>query len=196
MHLALFGGSFDPPHYGHLALAETARKELAVDSLLISVSRNPCKTASVAEDRFRLDMTRLLAGEINRTGGACRVDDWELNRPEPSYTVDYLRHIHATMVFSRLTLLLGEDNAQGLAEWKEVAEIARLSEIVVCRRQMNPSGSAEQMMQLPIPVTAVLELDVPVSSTGVRERIATGMALSGLVPPSIEAYIRHHRLYA
>jgi len=87
VRIGVFGGSFDPPHNGHLALCLLAREQLGLDRLLISVSKNPFKSSSDAPDSQRKIMARLLAAEINVTGDFVAVSDWELDRSGPSYTI-------------------------------------------------------------------------------------------------------------
>ena len=94
MHLAVFGGSFDPPHNGHLALALFAREILAIDRIIISASNNPLKLNRLESDGHRKRMAMLLSSEINSTGACSEVSGWELQKKEPSYTVDLLLHLH------------------------------------------------------------------------------------------------------
>jgi nicotinate-nucleotide adenylyltransferase len=93
MTLAFFGGSFNPPHNGHLAIALLLREKFLPDKVIFSVSKNPFKSNVEVPDEDRLAMTRLLADELNATGNIAEVSDWELKQDKPSYTIETLEHL-------------------------------------------------------------------------------------------------------
>ena len=194
MHLAIFGGTFDPPHNGHLALCLFAREQLAVDRLIISVSNNPFKQSRGAGDLHRFRMAELLSSEINRAGFCCEASGWELEKQQPSYTVDLLRHLRSRYSDDRLTLLVGEDSFREFASWKEYEKLFFLCGIVVFRR-----ASAERGMLPGNPPDAqpvrFIDFTSPVSSTEVRERAVAGTSLARVVPASVDRYIARHALY-
>lgn len=193
MRLGVFGGSFDPPHNGHLALCRLAHDRLGIDRLIISVSKNPFKAGADASDLHRLRMAELLSREIDPTGRFAQVSTWELERPGPSYTIDLLRHLHASHPSSELLLLLGEDSYRDLPRWKSADEIVRLCRVVVFAR---PSAKKSDVgTGAALPAAGFFELDVPVSATEVRGRLARGETADHLVPPSIAAYITANGLY-
>ncbi|TCD48162.1 nicotinate (nicotinamide) nucleotide adenylyltransferase [Chlorobium sp. N1] len=191
MRLAVFGGTFDPPHNGHLALALFARELLQADRLLISVSDNPLKPLRGASDGDRFAMAGLLSSEINRTGSDSEVSGWELQRPRPSYTVDLLRHFRSLHPDASISLVVGEDSYADFHRWKDSREIFRLAEVVVFRRgssEGNACGGEDGRVRR-------IEFASPVSSTMVRERIIRGESVRGLVPEQVLQYILSHRLY-
>ncbi|MCE1272979.1 MAG: nicotinate (nicotinamide) nucleotide adenylyltransferase [Chlorobiaceae bacterium] len=192
MRLGVFGGSFDPPHNGHLALCRTARERLGLSHLIISVSNNPFKTGTDAPDAHRLRMAELLAREIDPSGAFAEVSDWELQRPGPSYTIDLLLYLHECYPTAELMLLVGEDSYRDMPRWRSLGEIRKLSRIIVFERKAAHDGG---LTREPLPPAEIIELDVPVSATEVRRRLECGESAAHLVPPSIAEYIAHHGLY-
>lgn len=192
MRLGVFGGSFDPPHNGHLALCRTARERLGLSRLIISVSNNPFKSGTDAPDVHRFRMATLLSREIDQSGAFAEVSDWELERPGPSYTIDLLQHLHATYPAAELLLLVGEDSYRDMPRWRSLGEIRKLSRIVVFERKAVHDGG---LTREPLPPAEIIELDVPVSATEVRRLLECGESAAHLVPPSIAEYIALHGLY-
>ncbi|MEI6756283.1 MAG: nicotinate (nicotinamide) nucleotide adenylyltransferase [Chlorobium sp.] len=196
MHLAVFGGTFDPPHNGHLALCLFARELLAIDRLIVSVSNNPFKPERGAPDVHRKRMVELLSSEINGTGDACsEVSGWELEKQQPSYTVDLLNYVHALYPHDRLTLLVGEDSFREFHSWKDYEKLFSLCDIAVFRRastEVNtlPSGSMPRNGGIEL-----IDFDYPLSSTDIRELVSSGQSISGLVPPAVRRYIIEQGLY-
>jgi nicotinate-nucleotide adenylyltransferase len=195
VHLAVFGGSFDPPHNGHLALCLFARELLDIDRLLVSVSNNPFKQNRGAEDVHRIRMAELLSQEINRTGVCSEVSRWEIEKKQPSYTVDLLRYLRVFNPADRFTLLVGEDSFKEFTSWKEYEQLFSLCDIVVFSR-------ASMQCSLPpygvIPrqgAVQVIDFTAHVSSTAIRDQVASGHSISRLVPSSVQRYIAEHGLY-
>jgi nicotinate-nucleotide adenylyltransferase len=186
VRLGILGGSFDPVHLGHLALAEAARDRLGLDRVLLVVAAGqplkPAGPAASAEDRYA--MVRLAV----RGRRGLEASDLELRRPAPSYTADTLRELRRSHPApADLLLLLGADALRDFPRWREVDAIRGLARVVACPRPgaVAPPGGFE-----------VLAADTPeVSSTEVRRRTAAGEPLAGLVPEDVEAYIRERRLY-
>ena len=188
----MFGGSFDPPHNGHLALSLFARELLALDRIIISVSNNPFKQNRAATDLHRYRMTELLAREINKTGECCEVSQWELHKKQPSCTVDLIRHINAAYPQHKLTLLVGEDSFKEFPSWKEPDTLCRLADVVVFSRgvqQGEPQGFQSNA------ATRNINFNYPVSSTEVRELASSGKPLSRILPSSIQRYMITQGLY-
>lgn len=193
MRVGVFGGTFDPPHNGHLAICLYARELLGLDRLIVSVSKNPFKAAADASDAERLEMAERLVAEINATGltaSACR---WEIDQEGPSYTIDLLRHLKAEQPQAELILVIGEDSWRSMHRWKDPEGIAALSSIAVFlrhSRQQDAHTAAPQPDRL-----RIIPFDMPVSATGVRRLIGSGEDPSRLIPPSIAAYIEARALY-
>ncbi|MGC8774897.1 MAG: nicotinate (nicotinamide) nucleotide adenylyltransferase [Chlorobaculum sp.] len=193
MRTAVFGGSFDPPHNGHLALCLYARELAGVDRLIVSVSKNPFKAPADASDDDRAAMARLLVAEINTAGKFAEMSDWELQQPGPSYTIDLLRHVAALHPGDDLVLLVGEDSYQQMPQWRESPAITKHCDIAVFGRSRGELATRSYGGTLP---TAMLfDFDMPVSATEVRRLAAAGQQVSHLVPQSIAAYIESHGLY-
>ena len=186
MRLGILGGSFDPVHLGHVALAEAARDALRLDRvLLVPAASQPLKSVghgAPAEDRYA--MVRLAA----RGRPHLEASDIEIRRPGPSYTVDTLREVLAGLSpGSEVFLLLGADALADLPRWRDSGEIGRLAVVVGCSRPGCPAPAGAGLC---------LEASTPeVSSTEVRRRVAAGAPLAGLVPDDVAAYIADRGLY-
>ena len=195
MHLAVFGGTFDPPHNGHLALCLFARELLEIDQLIISVSNNPFKPHRGAGDVHRMSMAMLISLEINRTDScSCEVSGWELEKQQPSYTVDLLRHLHARYPHDQLTLLVGEDSFREFSSWKEYERLLLLCDVVVFRRSSTEMSRLPDLSPNAKPIRFI-DFACPVSSTEIRELEGAGNSISRLVPASVRGYITGHALY-
>jgi nicotinate-nucleotide adenylyltransferase len=186
MRIGVLGGSFDPVHLGHLALAEAARDRLRLDRVLLVVAAGqPLKAggaAAPAEDRYA--MVRLAV----RGRPGLEASDLEFLRPAPSYTVDTLRELRRGLpAGAEVFLVLGADALADLPRWREAGEVRRLASVVGCGRPGSPP---------PAGADSLLEVATPdISSTEVRRRAAAGEGLEGLVPDDVAAYIRERGLY-
>jgi nicotinate-nucleotide adenylyltransferase len=190
MRIGIFGGTFDPPHTGHLLAASDAHEALGLDRVLfVPAAGQPLKSAIVASPADRLAMVERLVGDDPRFA----VDSIEIERGGLSFTVDTLRGLRdrwKSDAALALVLLLGADAAATLPQWREPAEVASLAEIVVLRRSLT-GGSAG-------PPAAWRTIDtrrVDVSSTEIRARVRAGKSIRGFVPEPVAAYIEGRRLY-
>lgn len=188
MRIGVFGGTFDPPHTGHLLAASDAFDALRLDKLLfIPAAGQPLKSAIVAPPADRLAMVeRLVAGDPRFVA-----DPIEIERGGLSFTVDTLRALHARWKSDSslaLVLLLGADAADTLPQWREPAEVAALAEVVVLSRTGSGGSAAAQGR-------AIHTRRVDVSSTEIRARVAAGQSIRGFVPEAVAAYIEDRRLY-
>lgn len=194
MKTGIFGGSFDPPHNGHLALALFARELLGLDRLIVSVSKNPLKNRANASDRERIEMTRLLVGEINSAGSFAETATWEMEQPGPSWTIELLRYARELCGDDELVFLVGEDGYRQMPQWKEYQNIPQLCTIAVFGRATGHHD--EESCAQPLPPALLFDFNMPVSATAVRDDLAQCHPVNRLVPPSIAAYIARHRLYS
>lgn len=189
MRIGIFGGTFDPPHVGHLLAANDAVEALSLDrAVFIPAARQPLKVdALVAPPRDRLAMVTLaIAGE-----GRFSVDPVEIERDGLSFTIDTLRILRARWRDDpalALVLLLGEDLVASLPKWREPEALTELAEIVWLRRGDGP-GVAPSIGR----VIATRRVDI--SSTEIRERVRTGRSIRGFVTDAVAEYIGDRRLY-
>ncbi len=194
MQLAVFGGTFDPPHNGHLALCLYARELLNIERLVISVSNNPLKDNPLCPDRERVKMAELLADTINRTGSIAEVCNWEISRGSPSYTIDLVEYLDDVYSDPDILLLIGEDNYRNFMQWKSWEElIGRCSFAVFGRGEDSegPSGLEERYEQK----FQHVRFKLPLSSTEIRQRIVSGEDCSDRIPSTIWRYIVENHLY-
>jgi len=194
--LGVMGGTFDPIHLGHVAMAEAAAACAGLDRVLVvPASVPPHRAEATAPAADRLAMCRIAAAADPRL----EVSDVELRREGPSYTVDTLRQLTAERPRDELHLLLGWDAAREIRSWRSPDEVIGLARLVVVSRPGYPVPSEADLGAAGIdPARAVLcDVRTPaVESTEVRRRAEEGRDLAGLVDPAVEAYLRRHRLYA
>ncbi len=191
MRIGVFGGTFDPPHVGHLLVANDAREALELDRLIfVPAGAQPFKvdTPPVASGQDRLEMVRLAVAD----DADYAVDDAEINRKGLSFTVDTLEHLSERNPAARLFLLMGEDVLAGFEKWRSPARIRELATLVAVSRGefagsvVDPATSA---------VLRVSTRRVDVSSTEIRERRRAGKSIKGFVPESVERFIDVRGLY-
>lgn len=193
MRIGVYGGSFDPPHVGHLLLASDAREALDLDRLIfIPTGTQPLKaeTSAVASAQDRLEMVRLAVAD----DAHYQVDETEINRKGLSYTVDTLEHLSKRYEAARLFLLLGEDSLASFARWRDPDRILELATLAVMRRN-DRTGSSGEGQPMPAGVLEVSARRVDVSSTEIRARLKAGKSIKGFVPESVERFIEARGLY-
>lgn len=186
--LGILGGTFDPPHVGHLLAAYGALEALALDRLvLIPAARQPLKAeAAMTSPGHRLAMTRLLAAADPRLA----VDAIEIEREGLSFTVETMRAYRSRHPEADLVLLMGEDAAATLPQWREPAALAALVRVVVLTRgdgatALPPGFRSERL--------ATRRVDV--SATEIRARVRAGLPIRGFVTDAVADYIAAHQLY-
>lgn len=186
--LGILGGTFDPPHTGHLLLALDALDQLELDQLLwIPAARQPLKQGqAMTEPAHRLAMVEALAAADPRFA----VDGSEVARGGLSYTVDTMRTLRGTYPDAELFLLMGEDSAATLPHWREPQALAELVHVVVAGR-----GDGERPLPAGFRVERLATRRVDISATEVRSRVRAGRSIRGFVPDAVADYIAAHQLY-
>ncbi len=204
MRIGVFGGSFDPVHYGHLLAAECARQQARLDRVLFVPAAAPPHKPGVqlADASHRLAMLSLAIGGHD----AFAVSTIETDRGGTSYTVDTLNDLAAQHPGDTLVLLLGPDSLAGLSAWKAPDQIAMLAEIVpVEREQLDDVRAAAAESGLAgvlgdSVVTAILDRRVRmpvvgIRATDLRAAVARGQSIRYRTPRAVERYIDTHGLY-
>lgn len=194
--VGILGGTFNPPHIGHLACAEWAREQLGLDKVTLMVAGSP-PHKEMPEDpgaEHRLAMCRLVA---DLSAGLC-ASELELRRAGPSYTITTLRQVHAQRPGDELTLIVGGDMATSLPTWEEPEAILELARLAVAERAgVRREAVLEQLRTLPGGEQATF-LDMPeldVSSSMVRDAVRAGRPIRHLVPDQVADYIEQRRIY-
>ena len=190
MRLGLFGGTFDPPHIGHLLAAIDAYEALSLDRLhFIPASAQPLKLGLVSTAPWhRLAMVELLAGGDERFA----VDAIEIDREGLSFTVDTLAEYARRHPGAERFLLVGADVPAAFAQWREPGRILELAQVVVMRRRLD---AADDDAAARWGFRALDTRRVDVSSTEIRDRVRTDLSIRGFVPDAIAEYIRSAGLY-
>lgn len=194
MRLGVFGGTFDPPHVGHLLAAVDAVEALTLDRLLfVPAAQQPLKVGcESAAPEHRLAMARLLAGDDPRFG----VDPIEIDRAGLSYTVDTLGELARRLPGAELFFLVGADALATFPRWREPRRLLELARLVVLRRASDDVELPTVMREAPGREPIVLaSRRVDVSSTEVRARVRAGLSIRGFVPDAVAAYVAEARLY-
>jgi nicotinate-nucleotide adenylyltransferase len=186
--LGILGGTFDPPHVGHLLLALDALDALGLDRLLlIPAARQPLKSnAAMTDAPHRLAMTQLLAAADPRLA----VDGSEVERGGLSFTVDTVRALRGAHPAATFFLLMGEDTAATLPQWREPSALAELVQVVVAER-----GVSERPLPAGFRAQRLTVRRVDVSATEIRARVREGRSIRGFVPDAVADYIAAHQLY-
>jgi len=189
MRIGLLGGSFDPPHTGHLLAASDACEALALDRVvLIPTGTQPLKAGQqVTAGDQRLAMTGLLIGNDARFA----VDSIEIDRGGLSYTVDTLAVLAERWTDAELFWLVGTDVTATFAKWREPARIGQLATVVVLQR----TGEQPNLAAMPATTRVLSTRRVDVSSTEIRQRVAEGKSIRGFVPEAVADFIAAQRLY-
>lgn len=194
MRIGIFGGTFDPPHNGHLAVARAAIQALSLDEVLfVPAAKNPLKDwGPRASGEDRLTMLSLLVAGEQKMG----VSDMELQRGGPSYSVDTLSDLQLVQP-AEYWFLMGADALKGLADWKQPAKLLKLCRIgAVVRPSMSDSDAVLRVAEAyreRIDTVPMAPMDV--SSTELRNRLAQEKTIAPYVPQGVLAYIDEKGLY-
>ncbi len=188
--VGLFGGSFDPVHNAHVALARLALEQLGLDEVRwIPVGQPWQKTRRLSDTADREAMVRLaIAGEAGNV-----LDRTELRRRGVSYTLDTVRELAAAEPDTEWVLILGQDQYASLHTWRDWRElVARVTLAIANRPDAEPAANA-QISRVPHQMVSLPMMDI--SSTEVRRRVAAGLSVADLVPEAVAHYIERRGLY-
>jgi len=185
--LGLFGGTFDPPHLGHLIAAQDARTILGLDTIVFVPAASPPhkRDEDITPAGTRLAMLRAAVAD----DPSFEVDDLELHRSGPSYTVDTVRTYRERLPDAGIVLLMGSDQYAEFDTWREPEVIRRLATIAVLTREGGRADPADGVL-----TARVTRIDI--SSTEIRRRVRNGEPIGYMVPPAVEALIRLNSLYS
>lgn len=196
--IGIFGGSFDPIHYGHLAIAEEARAHLDLAAVLvIPTGGQPLKQSQhTATAAHRYAMVELACADNPHL----HPSTIEIDRPPPTYSVDTLRHLHATLPAPLdLWFILGADAVGTFPRWRDAATILTLARLAIVQRPNTSVALAALSADMPALADRSVVLpgpDLEISSTDLRRRIAAGLPVRYQMPDRVIDYIAAHRLYA
>lgn len=196
MRIGVFGGTFDPPHVGHLVVAQDAHAQLGLDRLLLVPARIPPHKpeGAAASAALRLEMLR------SAVEGDARfeVDDLELRRDGPSYTVDTLRALGGRWPDAEFFLIIGADQFREFGGWRDAGAIVGMATLVVLARDgLELAGASRALAEAGVAAewTRLEPTRIDVSSTMVRERVRAGRPIRYLVPDVVRAVIEREGLY-
>lgn len=203
--IGIFGGTFDPIHYGHLRPAEEARDQLALTEVrFVPAGQPPLRSQPVASAAQRLAMVELAIRGIDRF----RIDARELQRAGPSYTVTTLESLRRELPTTPLCLLIGMDQFVGFEHWHRWPEIPDLAHLVVLRRpgavldvlppwaQSRATDQVDDLRRAPAGRLAFLPVHPQdISATRIRAALSRGESVAGQLPDAVLAYIHSNHLY-
>ena len=181
--IGVYGGTFDPIHHAHLILAREAMERLALEQVIFvpaAISPHKVGQQPTAAD-VRLEMLRAaIDGEPGFS-----VDELELHRPPPSYTIDTIEEFTRANRDAQILYFIGSDNLPRLSTWHRIDELRKLVQFVVLERSTAPASAEFQTIHRPIDISA----------TDIRKRVASGTSIRYLVPTAVEEIIHRRRLY-
>jgi nicotinate-nucleotide adenylyltransferase len=190
--LGILGGTFDPPHAGHIAAAVAAQTQVGLDDVVLMVANEPWQKVGdrqVTSAQVRWEMTEALVAEIS----GLRADDREIRRGGPTFTVDTLEEILAEQPNTEIFLIVGADTAERLETWHRASDVVGLSTIVIVNRD-NSTNAAPGFLR-DARVLNVTMNPVDVSSSGIRDAVARGESIDSSTSLSVASLIRDHSLY-
>lgn len=199
MRLGIFGGTFDPVHFGHLLLAEQCREQCALDEVwFLPAGLPPHKPArAVASGPARAEMLELaIAGHAQ-----FRVDRREIKKTTPAWTVETLTELQAEDPARELYFLMGADSLHDFPTWREPARILELATLAVVNRGDAPPPDTEPVARLfgPSAIERIRLVTMPavdLSASDIRQRIGAAESIRYMTPRAVECYIESHRPYA
>ena len=198
MRVGVLGGTFDPVHNGHLIIAEEAQAKLGLSQVLFIPAGRPWfkDGENVSDMEWRLDMLRL-AVEGNPSFS---IDTQELERPGASYTVDTIEQLAARMGDDvQLYFIIGLDALAELGRWKEPRRLVSICHFATMRRpgytDLDIAALDREVPGVSDRIHVLDNVQVDISSSGIRERVEQGLSIRYLVPPAVRSYIEEKGLY-
>jgi nicotinate-nucleotide adenylyltransferase len=200
VRLGIFGGTFDPPHNGHLLSAVDAAETLALDVVwFVPNATQPLKGPGHGAPEHRLEMVRLMVGGDPRFA----VDPIEIQRPGPSYTIETVAVFAERFPDAARFLLIGADVVSTFEQWRNPEGIRALAELVILHRTVQPPGepraiASPHLQNVPAVLRDARWLEtrcIELSSTEIRARVRDGKSIRGFVPDPVAAYIAATGLY-
>jgi nicotinate-nucleotide adenylyltransferase len=196
--IGMYGGAFDPPHNAHVALAKAAVEQLGLDALhVIPTGHAWHKTQQLTLGFHRLEMAERAFGDIPNV----IVDQREVLRTGPTFSLDTLRELQAENPDAQLYLVMGADQAAALPTWSHFDEIAKLAIICVAERSLSGNtntGNISYISTLNSLNCRAIHIELPImpeSATDVRDLVLHHKPVNHLLPPAVAAYIEAHGLY-
>jgi nicotinate-nucleotide adenylyltransferase len=199
MKRGIYGGSFDPVHFGHLLLAETARAEIGLDRVVflpLGVPPHQKNVRTSGEDRFAMLEAAVAPYPEFEVGR------YEIDSPNTSYTADTLRYYRETYPDDELFLIVGSETFNDVPRWVRPREICGLASLIVARRAGFPPPDFDLFREIAPPERIeafrrqVVEMPaLEISSTAIRQRVAAGRSVRFLTPDVVADYIESRRLY-
>ena len=188
-NVGIFGGTFDPPHIGHLIAAQDACEALSIDRFVfVPAAEPPHKHADrISRTDVRLEMLQAAIAD----SATFEINTVEMERSGPSYTVDTLRELSVQFPGASLHLLIGVDQVREFSTWREWEEVLKLAQIVMLTR----AGSEDAGPEAPFVRHTVKVTRIDISSTLIRARVAAGLSIRYLVPDAVAEIIAREGLY-
>ena len=190
--LGILGGTFDPPHAGHLAAALAVQTQVALDELVLMVANEPWQKVGdrqVTPAEVRFEMTEALVDGIS----GLRADDREIRRGGPTFTVDTLEEILAEQPDTEIFLIVGADTANRLETWHRASDVVRLSTIVIVNRDDSTNAASGFLRDARVVNVTMNAVDV--SSSAIRKSVAHGESIDSATSSSVASIIRDRSLY-
>ena len=189
MNLYFFGGTFDPPHLGHLKIIESCLTE-SRHLVLIPTKQSPFKNHfPMASAYHRIRMLELLISKIDHH--SIIIDDWEINNPAPNYTYGTIKHLQTVYPQSKLHMVIGGDQLTNFSKWKNYKKIMDIVQIVAFNRKNFQYKTLAGMQ-----ISFMKDFQMDVSSIAIRDKISEGSLPKNDLTPEILEYIQINHLYS
>lgn len=197
MKIGILGGSFNPPHLGHLYIAQKVYEEFSMDAVLLLPLGTPPHKGKLASRKAREVMCRLTA----QAGTGIKVSTMELERDGYTYTVDTLRQLKREQPQYEPYYIIGTDTLFRLESWREYEQVLQLTEFICVPRPGDDMQAVQQKImyfkqQYGKEIRLCSHSGPQISSTGIREAVTHGQSTEGMLVPAVRAYIDEEKLYA